>query len=209
MAGPALPLPYETPPVFEIDFDAFFRTVEGHIQNSRKRRSQPLLVPNNQILVGKETLPQQISSPSIRIVPGDVRYTASDYIPDNTEPRTVYSQWLSFEAHCWGQDDPAGLKLLYGFSTALELGRQLIVALVDSNIGPANVHVLGGSWVQEVNVNRQGRVLVLNIEIETWVTRDPAIQVPAATSTTPGVTTAISVEIQPSGTVATTFTAPP
>jgi hypothetical protein len=196
MTSPALPLPYESPPLVEVDFDAFFLAVEHRITNSRIRCRQPPLVPDGRILVGQETLSKQISSPSIRVVPIDVRFTESDFIPDNIEPRTLYSQWLRLEAHCWGYDSDDPSKPLWGFSSSLELARQFIVALCDSNLGPANVRVLGGEWVQRTDINRQGRVLVVTVEIETWLTRDPAVQLPAATSTTPGVQATVGVSIE-------------
>ena len=48
---------------------------------------------------------------------------------------------MQLEISRWGDADPNKLNELYSFSTALELAREIIVSLCDTNYGPANVRV--------------------------------------------------------------------
>lgn len=197
------PVPFPAPSAaqFDFDFDAFFAGVQDHIQTSRKVRRQPPLVPENTVVVGSETTSDLRDAPSIYVVPTGFKYRPARNTRDGFVPALLWSWWLDLEAHCWGDDDPEGVRSLYGLSTATELGRQFLNALQHVNGGVSRVEVGGSEFIQRTDVNRNGRMLVLRASIEGFVAKDPPILVPLATSTTPGATFVITPNItSPDGT---------
>ena len=191
------PSPFPTPKLlpFEVDLGAFFGDVLLKVQEQRARRQQPPLVPNNQFLIGQETLPQLVSAPAIMIVPRGAKFNSARYTPDQIEPRLLLSQWIMLECHCWGNDDPAGLSQVYSFSTALELFRQLYVAMQAVQYGPAHVRVESSEFVQRTDVNRQGRMFVASVALETFLVVDPPVFAPVATTTTPGIQASLTMDL--------------
>lgn len=191
------PIPLPTPQLlpFEVDLDAFFLDVLSRVRSQRARRQQPPLVPDNQFLIGQESLSNYVSAPAIAIVPRGARFNEARYSIDQDEPRLLLSQWIRLECHCWGHDDPAGLSQAYSFSTSLELFRQLYVALQAVQYGPAHVLVSSSEFVQKTDVNRQGRMFVANVDIETFLVVDPPLFVPVATSTTPGIQSLVTMDL--------------
>ena len=84
---------------------------------------------------------------------------------------------MQLEISRWGDADPNKLNELYSFSTALELAREIIVSLCDTNYGPANVRVSNSERGPETDISRLGRKLFLKVEVETFVVRDPPLLV--------------------------------
>lgn len=196
----ALPIPFLIPALepFAWDFDGFFAGISERILEMRQARSQLPLVPNGAILFGQESLPKMIDAPSIVIVPRGFSYRPARNTRANlTEraPHILWSQWMRLEVHCWGDEDPEHRSELYSFSTATDLSRQVLVALQGLNGGVPRVEIGGSDWVQLSDVNRRGRMLVMNVSIETFVTEDPPALVPFATATTPGVQAAIKMNL--------------
>jgi hypothetical protein len=211
------PYPLVPLPVFEVSFSGLFGPVQAQIQAMRQARQQPPLVPNGGLLYGQENEATLVSAPAILVVPTGfrIRTSADRNMPDVVEPILLYSQWMVLRVWCWGDDDPNRVNPdpLYAFSTATELARQLIVALCDNQYGPAHVVVDRASWVQNTDVNRQGRVLELDVAVETFLVRDANIQMPVATNTTPGIQASVTVSGQsPDGSqtqAEATFVVPP
>lgn len=213
MANPVFGSPFAARllPQFEVDFDRLINEVNSKIQSSRRRRGQAPLVPDGVMLIGQESVAKIDSAPGIVLVPRGFRYEharevvdragspadTSNSLPD-FDPRPVFSQWLELEAHCWGDDDPSLKSQNYAFSSATELARQLVVALVDTQGGPHAVQITGAQFVQKVDWNRQGRMLVLDIEVETFVIRDAPYLLPVAGpgGNPPGVVGAVVVSAQ-------------
>lgn len=178
--------PLPTPPTFEVDFSRLLLDVTSQVQQMRVRRRQPPLVPNGVILFGQESLSELESAPAIHVVPrGFVYKHARETANQDFDPRRLFSQWMQLECHCWGDDNPDRITdTLYAFSTATELARELLVAFCDNNFGPHSVDVTASQFIQKTDQNRQGRTLILHVELETFVARDPPWLGPIAT--TPG-----------------------
>jgi hypothetical protein len=206
MATPIV-FPPPTLPEFEVSFGRLFSEITAQVQYMRGRRQLVPLVPRNTILYGQEVLSELESAPSIAIVPRGFTYRhARETANETFDPRRLFSQWMMLECHCWGDDNSANpADNLYAFSTATELARELLVAMCDNNFGPHAVDVTGSEFIQKTDVNRQGRVLVLHVELETFVVRDSPLLIPS-------VTTLVTVGAQGAdgtSTVAeTTFTVP-
>ena len=213
-----LPVPFPNPALepFAWDFDGFFADISLRILEMRQARNQLPLVPDGAILFGQESLPKAVDAPSIVIVPRGYTYRPARNTRSNLTdfaPHILWSQWMRLEVHCWGDEDPEHRSELYSFSTATDLSRQVLVALQGLNGGVPRVEVGGAEWVQLSDVNRRGRKLVLTVSIETFVTEDPPALLPYATLTTPGVQTALKMNLVSgdgtSTTTEATFVAPP
>jgi len=155
------------------------------------------MVPGGGLLIGQENLSQQLSPPSVCMVPRGFEYQPSRNTRANTNmlaPQILWSAWMILELHCWGDPDPMSVDRNYGFSTSMDLARQCLVALQACNGGVPRVNIRGSEWVQKTDVMRMGRVLVMNVAIETWITDDPPILMPARTDTTDGVKATVTVD---------------
>ena len=186
---------------FEVDFETFLMSVETQVRSMRRARSLKPLVPDA-LLVGQESATRQVAPPSCCVVPTGYRYNSAR-LPDRDtvgytqiEPKPVWSQWMQLDVICWGDDDPEKLSRTYSFSSATEIGREMLVALADNNYGPSSVRVQGAEWVQDTNQQRNGRKLLVRVEVETFVVRDPPAFVPIASPTTPGVQADVTMYLQ-------------
>lgn len=192
------PSPFPTPRLgpFEVSVEKLLNEVLLNVQESRRYRLQPPLVPDNRFLIGQEELGDFVSAPAIFIVPLGARFSQTRGTPEEVSPLKYMSQWLSLECHCWGDDGPPGSSPMYSFSSSLELFRQLMVGLIENNFGPDHVRVISAGYIQNTDRNRQGRMFVGTIEVETFLIKDPPILAPVATATTPGVSTTNNIYIR-------------
>ena len=193
---------------FEVDFEGFLLSVETQVRSMRRARSIKSLVPDA-LLIGQESTSRQVAPPSCCIVPTGFRYHSAR-LPDRDtvgytpiEPKPVWSQWMQLDVICWGDDDPEKLSRTYSFSSATEIAREVLVSLADNNYGPASVRVNSAEWVQETHQQRNGRKLLVRVEVETFVVRDPPALVPIATPTTPGVQADVTMYLQTADTLST------
>jgi hypothetical protein len=182
-----------TPPAFDVDFDEVFRLVSADIAAVRVSRKLRPLVPQAAVLVGREYSGQEMSPPRIVVVPTGARYapgrrvgkqTGVFDIP-NANPAIFWLQWLTFRAECWGEETPRGAQVgssLYSFSTAVELARELMGALVRVLGGVPNIQIDGAEFDQPRDVVRFGRLYVLNFAIGTNVTDEPWVLVNPVTA---------------------------
>lgn len=192
------PIPFPRPllPAFDFDFAAFFGRVNLSIRNSRRLRNQVPLVPEEQIVVGQENAANAYSPPTIIVIPKGYTYRPARHDRDPMSPELQWSAWLQVEAQLWGPEDPEGSDPLYSFSSTAELARQFLNGLVYAQKNSIDsVHVEGAEWVQNVNINRLGRKLVLQVDVQTYVAKDPPLFVPFETATTPGAVVDISAQI--------------
>ena len=123
--------------------------------------------------IGEEWLDQQLSPPYIIIVPtgGHVRNYLDSGVATSIAPILPKQYWtdeMSFEAHCWGDEDPAGPppvgSQLYSYNSGLELRRELLVALAQIG-GIPEVQPGRYRWEQPAQTNRYGRMLVLEFAL--------------------------------------------
>jgi hypothetical protein len=168
--------PLNGDPQFANQIDQLFAKIFERIEEARKGlRQRPAL-----LRVGKENIGTTKAPPSIVVVPIGCRYEPARKWADSLEPKPLWSQWLICDCECWGDDDPSGLVTQYAFSSALELVRELLVAMSEENYGPASIRPTIGEFEQELNVNRLGRKYTFRVELETFVTKVPPIQVQAS-----------------------------
>ena len=206
------PFPQPKPRRFDFDFEAFFLTVQDHVQQSRAILGQSPLVPRGEILLGQEQLSQNWDAPNIVVIPRGFRYGPPRHFQDSFNPKPFWSWWQELEVYCWGDPDPGGASDLYSFSSATELARQFLIGMTKASGGPARVQPESATWAQSTDVNRLGRVMILRVSFERHVNVDPPIEVPVASSTTTGIVASLTAQItSPDGTSTVTealFTAP-
>ena len=197
----AAPFPLPTPAPFDVDFDEIWGAVTSDIATVRQRRALKELQPRGAILVGHEHLPQEHAPPRIVIVPTGARFAparrpgkgGSTLSLVNANPNVFWLQWLTFDAWCWGDDDPAKTRSLYGFSTAIDLSRQLLGAMARNMGSTANLQVDGARFEQPRDVNRLGRLYVMSFALGTSINDEPWIEVPGATATQPGAVASVAI----------------
>ncbi len=155
-------------------------------------------VGSGTIAFGAEYLDFHLSPPGIIIVPRDedIQNAIDSGVTDGPAPYLPKRYWLGalrFDAWCWGDEDPdfdTTQNTAYSFDSALELRRELCVALAQIG-GIAGVGTLRGRWEQPANVKRLGRLYVLTFQFWTPINdltiRDTTV-VPFATPSTPGAT---------------------
>jgi hypothetical protein len=191
-----IPFPRVLLPPFDFDFAAFFGQVQLSIRNSRRYRNQPPLVPNESLNIGQEHSADALSPPTIVVVPEGYSYRPARHDRDRLSPQLQWSAWLSMRVECWGPEDPEGSDPLYSFSSTAELARQFLNGLIYAQKESRDsVQVEGSEWVQNVNLNRLGRKLVLRVSVQTYVAKDPPIFVPFQTPTTPGAVVDIVADL--------------
>jgi hypothetical protein len=100
---------------------------------------------------------------------------------------------MAFEAWCWGDEDPVGAPPVgsqsYSYDSALELRRELLVALAQLG-GIPEVQPGRYRWDQPAQTNRLGRILVLEFSLWSPVNDTiigPYEVLPFATSSSSGV----------------------
>jgi hypothetical protein len=209
----AVPFPIPQPPPFDVDFDEIWGAITSDIAVVRQTRAVKPLQPRGVVLVGHEYLSQEHAPPRIVVVPTGARFTSarrpgrgqSTLSLVNANPNVFWTQWLTFEGWCWGDEDPAKTRQLYGFSTAIDLSRQLLGAMARNLGSTANLQVDGARFEQPRDVNRLGRLYIVSFAIGTSINDEPWIEVPGATAAQPGVAVAASVTAtSPDGTQTST-----
>lgn len=195
------PLPFPKPALlpFDFDFDEFFLAAQENVRQSRVYRNQPPLIPDQQILVGQEQLSKQLTPPTIVVVPRGVRYRSMRHIERTSfTPELLWSAWIQIDAHCWGHEDPDQRSELYSFSTSLELMRQFLVSVQFVTGDVSRIEANGAEWVQDVDINRLGRHLVVSIGIEYSIAVDPPILASFVTGTKTGIQVSVTADLQTS-----------
>ncbi len=163
---------------------------------------QPAALTNFQI--GPEFLDQEQSAPRIVIVPVDTSFDfAQNTFADTTQAaaqtyqKPLYTAVETFEAHIWGDPDPANVAGYYSFNSTIELRREFIGAMYTQMMGGraprGSFTPVSGRWLtqrQETGMaNTYGRVYILSFQIAMPVVRDAYVAVvPAQTIETTYIT---------------------
>lgn len=192
-------------------------------------RAARQLAPLVSFHLGQEFLDAQESPPRIVVVPTPGDYAAGRplggavgspfFSPASANPKTFWRRWLAFDGYCWGDENPSPASppienpdVWYSFSSALELERELLIAVAHNTGGTAGVRLSGYRWEQTSDLNRLGRLLVVSFAIETQVSQEPYLVLPYATQSTSGVQISATLEeLFPDGTtsIAGTIVTPP
>src|SRR5580704_11000587 len=170
------------------DLIVLFSQVFGEIATVRATRQ----LPTAQMHLGQEWLAAQESPPRIVVVPTANRFSTARAMggagfppvsynnPASINPKTFFRRLTGFDAYLWGdpsptqgQPDPTEADLWYSFNSALELERELIIALAHNLGGPAAITLDGSRWEQRTDMTRLGRELVLSFAFETQVSQEP------------------------------------
>jgi hypothetical protein len=166
------------------DFVAMFSAIFGDVASTRLARGLPALVSMH---LGQEWLRAEESPPRIVVVPTTTEYRAMQQfgtqpmqgLATNINPRPFFLRRLHFRAHFWGDpsptpgNPPTEQDLWYAFSSAIELEREFLGALMRQAGNDPAIHPSHGEWTQPTDMLRLGRLLVLNFSIETPVTDEP------------------------------------
>ena len=180
---------------------AIFSQTEAGIATVRAANGLPPLVPSGKLLIGQEYLVREHAPPRIVIVPKGTAYEGAK--PMQSQPgagqippaKTQFLRWVLFEAHIWGDEDPAGKDALYSFDSTLELEREFFSQLAASGTIPL-AHPLDGEWRQPTDVSKLGRLLVVNFRIGTGLYAEPYTTLPySSTVGDGGVVRDVSVTI--------------
>ena len=169
---------------------AIFSEASTRVRNLRAALGFPALQPDGDILIGAEWLAQEHDAPRIVIVPKGTKYEAAKpmqntgaagYLPGEVPARkSAFLRWLTFEAHFWGEPDPAYLNNapttkvgdpLYDFDSTIELERQFFSSLAATITIPM-AYPTSGEFNQDTNVNRRGRELTVAFQIGTDLTHE-------------------------------------
>ena len=171
--------------------------------------------------VGAEWLRAEEDAPRVVIVPVSNAFATARNTGNQTgitgdfNPKSLFRRLSTFEAYLWGDDKPADgteATTWYSFDSAVELERELLVALAHNLGGPAAIIQLGSTWDQPTDMNRRGRLLVTRFAFETPVTQEPYITLPYSTASTSGVQISTTIEmLWPDGTstIAGVIVSPP
>jgi hypothetical protein len=185
------------------DLTQYFAQVQASVSAYRTSMGLAQLtghdgVGTGTIDIGEEWLDQQLSPPGIIIVPtgGHVRNYLDSGVQTSIAPILPKEYWtdeMAFEAYCWGDEDPAGAppvgSQLYSYNSALELRRELLVALAQIG-GIPELQPGRWRWEQPAQTNRLGRRLVLDFSLWSPINDTiigPNIILPWATATSSGV----------------------
>lgn len=208
-------------PVFVQDVTQLFTSAYQQVVATRATLGLPALQPSTltAFQLGKEFLDQNQSPPRIVITFTRAAYDRGMVMSTSTPlgatmpQKSLFTRWLEFEAHIWGDPDqtarpspdptptvpPALPNPYYDFNSALELEREFIEAMYD-NAGAVFIP-LGLEWVQRSDTDRYGRTAVLTFKIATPVIEEPFTILPFATSTSSGVVGQVDIlAISPDGT---------
>lgn len=188
---------------FYTQVKALFAETSARIAAIRLDASLPPLVPSGAILIGQEWLAFEHDAPRIVAVPTRTEYAGA--IPTNppavgqdAPPNAyVYTRYMDWDVHIWGEPDPTGADPTYDFDSTLELEREFLISMQAAMTIPISVP-RSGEWRQPQDVQRRGRLLVLQLRIWTPVVAQPSTILPY--STTPndgGVVRDIDVQINP------------
>ena len=172
------------------DLVAIFSTIFGDVTSIRASRGLPPLVS---VHLGGEWLQAEESPPRIVVVPTSTSYEYARIMGAQPptglvtaiNPRIFATRWMHFRANFWGDETPAPATppietdLWYSFNSTIELEREFLGSMM-RNLGNVtnpktgmNVRIGDGQWVQPTNMQRLGRLLVLEFSIGTAVTDEP------------------------------------
>ena len=188
---------------FVTQVGALFAQASVIVAALRVQLALPPLVPNGAILIGQEWLAFEHDAPRIVVVPTRTEYTGA--ITTNPPQvgtgtplaKAVYSRWMDWEAHVWGEPDPTGVDPTYDFDSTLELEREFLYAMQATMTIPVSVP-RSGEWRQPQDVQRRGRLLVVSFRIWTPVMAPPYNVLPyAQTVGDGGVERDITAQINP------------
>jgi hypothetical protein len=185
------------------DLVQFFSPVQASLASYRTAMGLPQItgpdgVNSGTLSIGEEWLDFQLAPPGIIIVPSGGRITSfiDSGVSDANSPPMPKAFWtdqMMFEAYCWGDEDPAGPPpagtQLYSYNSALELRRELLVALAQLG-GIPETQPGRYRWEQPAQTNRYGRVLVLEFSLWSPINDNiigPNIVLPFATDSSSGV----------------------
>lgn len=189
--------------VFYTQVGALFSQASTTIAAIRVAQGLPALVPTGAILIGQEWLSFEHDAPRIVAVPTRTEYAGA--LPTNppqvgtgTPPnKYVYSRYMDWDVHLWGEPDPTGADPVYDFNSTLELEREFLYAMQAAMSIPIAVPK-GGEWRQPQDVQRRGRLLVVTMRIWTPVVAPPYTVLPySATPNDGGVERDLTVQINP------------
>ncbi len=151
---------------------------------------QPSALTNFQI--GPEFLDQEQTAPRIVIVPVDSSFDfAQNTFADTTGTaaqgyqKPLYTAVETFEAHIWGDPDPANALGYYSFNSTIELRREFIGAMYTQLMGGraprGSFTPVSGRWLSDRRetgmANTYGRVYILTFQIAMPVVRDAYVAI--------------------------------
>lgn len=220
-----MPSPYYT------DMVAMFSGVSAQIVATRAAlglnplKVPAVIVPNQgglvgALMIGQEWVDANHSPPRIVIVPKGARYAAAKVmgvqpgqgLVRNANPKVRRLRILEFEAHLWGQPDLTNQNTLQDFNDCLELERELLTAMFDNLTNVPGIEIMGGRFEQPQNMNRLGRLYLLNFAIHTPVADNSYVILPFANPGPSGVSVVTQVSAvfaDGSSSIAGVITAPP
>ena len=188
------PWPFPSLPQFDVNMAKILGLAQANFQDSRRLRKQPTITPNGEWLIGQENLAQLVSAPAVFVVPRGLRLHDAQKTDVQLDRTLFLSNWIQLEIHCWGGDDPTGVDLSYGFSSAIELFRQVYVGFAET-VGSFRVKVKAAEFRQLTDVDRQGRMLISLIGVQEYLAKDPPVLVPQATGTTQGLDALVTMNL--------------
>ena len=157
----------------------------NQVAASRSRQGLPPLTDEGgKIAIGQERLNDEMSAPRIVLVPtGLSEFKNEQRMPlspthtmaDN-QPKVLWSAWLGFEAHFWGDEWPGKTPkpMWWDFNTSLEMFRELASALYRTCTGPS-VRMGAPSFDQPTDQARSGRLLKADFAIKIPILDEPYV----------------------------------
>jgi len=170
------------------DLNQTFQNVYLTIASTRQDLNLPPLQPiasgsTANFLFGHEFVVTEHTAPRIIIVPIRGEFDFSATMPlgpitddEKQQPRKpIYREWAVFQAWIWGDPGvPVDLTIpngSYDFNSTYELRREFISAFYDTVTG-GSFRPDSAEWVQDSDMNRYGRVYVLNFRVAVPVTQE-------------------------------------
>lgn len=210
---------------FVTDYGAFWKAVETDVRGLRQGLSLPALngpdgAGTGTIPVGQEFKPYQLDAPSVTVVPTGIEFFPAKRAGERdgtlagvfTNGRALYLMQVQHEIWMWGDPDPGKQQPGYDFNSCVELLREVVGAMQRAAGGIPSIQLSAARFDQPTDVNRRGRMLVLPVSFWAPIVDEPYILEPFATSTTPGVHIAATLEEvfnDGSSTIAGIINAPP
>lgn len=105
-----------------------------------------------------------------------------------------YRGLIGFDAHLWGDPDPASTNPLYDFNTTIELFREFVGACYRVLGGAPQLEHGESRWVQDTNDRRFGRLLVHSLAFACDISDEPYLLLPYSTTGGSGVQAFVTVE---------------
>src|SRR5580658_6235189 len=193
---------------FNVDLGILFAAIYADIASVRVARGYAPLC-TGALLIGQEQLRREHAPPRIVIVPKGIRFEPA--LRMGTQPaggrvgqdyqRPLWSQWLQFEAHCWGDPNPlqSSPPLLsdqwYAFASSIELVRELYGALYRNVGGAPACKLRDADFNQPSNDSQLGKLIVAPFEIWSSLADEPMYPVPYSAVGVPGSSVQIDVNV--------------